>query len=54
MSIGNTVANFPGVVVPIAGAWLRQRYGSFAPLFGIVAAAHVLSAAVFRTALKEE
>ena len=54
MSIGNTVANAPGVVVPIAGAWLRQRYGSFAPLFGIVAVGHLLSAAVFRTATKEK
>lgn len=54
MSIGNTVANLPGVVVPVAGAWFRQRYGSFAPLFGAVAALHLLSAAAFRLTVKDK
>lgn len=54
MSIGNTVANLPGVIVPVAGAWFRQRYGSFAPLFGAVAVLHLLSAAAFRLTVKDK
>ena len=48
MSIGNTIANVPGVMVPIVGAFVRQRFGSFTPLFAAVAAAHAASAVVFR------
>jgi hypothetical protein len=40
--------------VPVAGAWFRQRYGSFAPLFGAVAALHLLSAAAFRLTVKDK
>ena len=48
MSIGNSVANVPGVLVPIVGAFVRQRFGSFTPLFAAVAAAHAAAAVVFR------
>ena len=48
MSIGNTVANVPGVLVPVVGAFVRQRFGSFTPLFVAVAAVHAASAVVFR------
>ena len=54
MSIGNTIANLPGVIVPAAGAWCRYRYGSFAPLFAGVASLHLLAALVFRLAKNDE
>ena len=54
MSIGNTVANLPGVIVPAVGAWCRHRYGSFAPLFAGVASLHLLAAVAFRLAKNDE
>ena len=54
MSIGNTVANLPGVIVPAVGAWCRHRYASFAPLFAGVASLHLLAAVAFRLAKGNE
>jgi hypothetical protein len=50
-SVGNMLANLPGVVVPTLGAALRTRFGSWLPLFGLMATVHGLSGLYFVRAM---
>eukprot|EP01051_Picozoa_sp_SAG22_P028116 SAG22_NODE_9762_length_571_cov_0.591102_1_plen_71_part_00 len=47
MAAGNTVANVPGVLVPLLGAWLRRRLGDRAwlPLFGLISLSNAIGGA---------
>ena len=46
-ALGNTGAQVCGLVVPILGVWLRQRFGSFMPLFVIASAGNMIGAVLF-------
>ena len=46
-AIGNTGAQVCGLLVPILGVWLRQRYGSLLPLFVVASAGQLVGAALF-------
>eukprot|EP01048_Picozoa_sp_COSAG05_P007850 COSAG05_NODE_570_length_8623_cov_35.317339_6_plen_151_part_00 len=50
-SVGNMVANLPGVIVPMFGAALRSRFESWLPLFGLMAIVHGLSGLYFARAM---
>ena len=32
-AVGNTVANAPGVIIPMLGVWLRARFGMTMPQY---------------------
>ena len=47
-AVGNTVANAPGVLIPVLGVWLRQRFGgSFLPLLGLIGGFQVFTGLVY-------
>ena len=47
-AVGNTVANFPGAVIPALGVLLRQRFnGSWMPLFGLIGGFQLLSGILY-------
>ncbi len=47
-AVGNTVANAPGVIIPMLGVWLRARAGgSFLPLLALVGGFQVFTGIVY-------
>jgi hypothetical protein len=47
-AVGNTVANAPGVIIPMLGVWLRARSGgSFLPLLALVGGFQVFTGLVY-------
>ena len=46
-AIGNTGAQVCGLMVPILGVWLRQRFGSFMPLFLVACMGNWIGALLF-------
>jgi hypothetical protein len=46
-AIGNTGAQVCGMAVPVLGVWLRQRFGSFMPLFVVSGAGQIIGAVLF-------